>query len=173
MPIIDTICLYDNASVYTPTNIWLKRLYIENYSEQRSEIFINGNECNITAKGYGIINFAGIIDILRVYANEEIALNMEFLSKYLYCETHKKAKITMRGKTFVGEFWAYDKSLIDAMQTSSGRVKVFALDNSQINTKSEEKPLVLSLKKGKIQYLAPNVIMIDSIGLKNIQPAKK
>lgn len=173
MPAVDTIRLYDNATVYTPTNIWLKHLYIENYSKHHSEIFINSNECKIIAKGHGTVNLSGIIDILRVYAKEDITLNMEFLSKYLYCETNKKAKILLRGKTFVGEFWAYDKSLIDAMQTTSGKVKVFALDNSQISLKSEEKPLALSLKKGKIQYLAPNVLIIDSIGVKNIQATKK
>ncbi|NSW46087.1 MAG: DUF2807 domain-containing protein [Bacteroidales bacterium] len=172
MPVVDTIRLFDNASVYTPTNIWIKRLYIENYSEQRSEIFINSTECNLFTKGYGTIRLAGIVDILRVYAKDEIVLNIEFLSKYLYCETNQKATIIAKGKTFAGEFWAYNKSLIDAMETTCGRVKVFALDNSQINVKSEEKPLVLSLKKGKIQYIAPNVMVIDSIGIHNLKEIK-
>jgi len=173
MPVVDTIRLYDNASVFTPTNIWLKRLYVENYSQKNSEIFINSNECNIITKGYGNIRLSGIVDILRIYAYDEMVLNIEFLSKYLYCETNKKAMINAKGKTFYGEFWAYDKSFIDALETTCGRAKVFALNKSQINVKSEEKPLVLSLFKGKIKYLAPEAIFIDSTWLKNIQGTNK
>jgi len=169
MPVIDTVKLYENASIITPTNLWLKRLYVENYSQKKSTVYINGNECNIILKGEGEIELSGIVDILRLYSFQSIHVSAEFLTKLMYCESQKDSKISLKGKSFAGEFHSYNSSVIDALDLSCGRAKAFASDNSLINVKSEEKPLILSLKKGKIQYLSPDPIVIDSIGIKNIK----
>ncbi len=169
MPAIDTVKLYENASIITPTNLWLKKLYVENYSKKKSTIYINGNECNIILKGEGEVDLSGIVDILRLYTYQNIQVNAEFLTKLMYCESQKDSKISLKGKAFAGEFHSYNNSVINALEMSCGLAKAFASDNSLINVKSEEKPLILSLKKGKIQYLSPSTIVIDSIGIKNIK----
>ncbi len=168
MPVLDTLRLYDNASLYTPTNIWLKRMYIENFSAKKSTIYINSNECTLRIKGSGNTELAGIVDILNVFSEENANVSLEFLSKYLYANASNNSIQNIKGKAFVGDFHAYHKALINASEMTCGRAKAFACDQSQINVKSEEKPLLLSLKKGKIQYIAPQAIVIDSMGIKNL-----
>lgn len=172
MPVLDTLRLYDNASLYTPTNIWLRRIYIENYSVKKSTIYINSNECTIKIIGNGNTELAGIVDVLRLYSEGNSNISLEFLSKYLYIDASQNTFQTIKGKTFVGDFHASGKAIINASELTCGKAKAFALDQSQIDIKSEEKPLLLSLKKGKIQYIAPQAIVIDSIGINNLKEKK-
>ncbi len=167
-PHIDTIRLYDNASFYTPTNVWLKHLYLENYSKKKSTIYVNSKEFYFTCTGHSHILLSGIIDLLFIESKSDIKLNFEVISKYIHIKSYNNSKIIAEGKVFVCECHSYHYSTIDATNIICGRAKAFATEQSTINIKSEEKPILLSLGKGKINFLNNNAIIIDSIGIKNI-----
>ncbi|MCX7862332.1 MAG: DUF2807 domain-containing protein [Bacteroidales bacterium] len=161
-PSLDSIKLFNGASFKTHTNIWLNKLYVENYSERNSIFYINSNELHFTSKGHGRILLSGIIDILYITVYDKINLELETISKYINLKSYHQCQILGKGKSFACECHSFQSSIIDASQMLCGRAKAFSLDESVIDIKSEEKPLILPLNKSRINFLAPDAILIDS-----------
>lgn len=172
-PVIDTVILYDGAVFLTPTNVWQKSMYVENYSQHTSIIYVNSPEFRFICKGQGQITFEGIVDILYVNIEGKVKLETEVISKYIQVKTYQHTLFIGKGKSFVCDCHSYHHSLIDASLMQCGKAKAFASDESTIYIKSEEKPLLLPLSKGKINFFAPeNAVVIDSTQIGNIKKLK-
>lgn len=173
-PVIDSVILYDGAVFITPTNVWQRSFYVENYSQRKSTIYVNSPEFNLVCKGVGQIAFGGIIDILYVNIEGKLKLESEVISKYMQVKAFQHATFLGKGKSFACDCHSYHHSLIDASLMQCGRAKAFASDESAIYIKSEEKPLLLPLSKGKINFIAPeNAVIIDSTQMGNIKKLKE
>jgi hypothetical protein len=169
MPVVDSLYLYDNACVNTPTNLWLKKLYIENYSEKKSTIYINSNDCKITMKGQGEISLAGIIDALNLNVEGKIKTKVEVISKFVKIKASEETVCNLSGKSFQSEYYSLDNAVIDASLFVNGKAKALAKDKSKIQLKSEDNPILVSLDKGKVFYNSPVPIIPDSSGVKNLK----
>lgn len=169
MPYVDTIKLYTTAIVYTPTNLWLDRLYIAQYSENSSTIYISSDNCKIEVVGDGVVMLSGIVDRLKIIAQQDVSLTCDFISKYLYVESNNRSLITLLGKSFLSDLHSNQKSRIDASKLISGKAIAIANDISQIDVKSEEKPLLLSIRKGRIRYYAQDAVSIDTLYPQNLK----
>ncbi len=172
-PSIDTVRLFDKAAFYTPTNVWQRSLYVESYSIRHSIFYVNATDFCFTANGNGSITLSGIIDVLYVNALEKIMLGCEIVSKYINIQSSHHSKVNLLGSAFVCECHANQQSQIDASALICGRAKAFALDNSSVTIKSEEKPIILSLQRSKIQFIGNEAIVVDSTTLKNIRKVKE
>ncbi len=173
-PVIDTVILYDGAVFITPTNIWQKSLYVEINSQRKSTIYVNSPEFSLICKGQGQITFAGLVDILYVNIEGKVKLETEVVSKYIQVKTYHHTVFVGKGKSFVCDCHSYHSSWIDASLIQCGRAKAFALDESSIIIKSEEKPLLLPLSKGKINFYSPEgSVIIDSNEIGNIKKLKE
>lgn len=168
-PFLDTIRLYDNATFLTPTNVWLKRLYIESYSQYISVIYVNASEFNFKCRGKANIILSGIIDLLYIENTNDVKLEINVISKFLQIKSFQNSKCIAKGQVFVCECHAFQHAIIDATDMQCGRAKAFASEQSSIYVKSEEKPIILSLGKGKINFLNNDAIVVDSTGIKNIK----
>jgi len=172
MPYIDSLYLYSNACAYTPTNIWLKKLCIENYSNKKSTIYINSTACSISIKGFGETIIAGIIDALNLTVEGKTKSNVEVISRFVKIIATNETFCYISGNSFHSEYYSSDNAIIDASMLVSGKVTALAQDKSLIHVKSEDRPVIVLWDKGKILYNSPSPILPDSSGVNNIKPEK-